>query len=79
MVPTAAGSREANQNHKHDGLTFSYPTLGIPIAGNTYNATKVADKDLAQFDDEINRLFKPYNVSTTIFRTLTASLCDMET
>jgi hypothetical protein len=53
--------------------------MGIPIVGNTYNATKVSQQDLAKFDDEINRLFKPYNVSLSILRTPTASLSDMET
>ena len=61
-VPTVAGFHEPNQNHKHEGITFLYPTLGIPVPGNTYNNTKVAPNDLAAFDDQVNALFKPYNV-----------------
>lgn len=50
-----------NPIHRHDDLTFSYPTVGIPIPGKKYNNTKVEQKDLSKFDDEINRLFKPFN------------------
>jgi hypothetical protein len=77
-VPLASGYHEVHQNHKHEGLTFPYPTMGVPIVGKTYNSTKVADKDLAKFDDEINWLFKPYNVSDGILRTPIASSCAME-
>ena len=40
-----------NDNHRHDGRTFTYPTVGIPIPGQTYNATKVAGEDLIKFDE----------------------------
>lgn len=58
-----------NDNHRHDGRTFPYPTIGIPtpgtsllILGKTYNATKVAFKDLYNFDEQLLEIFKPYNV-----------------
>ena len=54
-----------NDNHRHDGRTFSYPTVGIPVPGQTYNATKVAGVDLIKFDEAFLEIFKPYNVQTT--------------
>ena len=45
-----AKDKGSNDLHKHEELTFKYPTVGIPIPGNTYNFTKVAEKDLAKFD-----------------------------
>jgi hypothetical protein len=63
-VPDASGGfHEPTSGHKHEGLTFSYPTVGIPVPGKTYNSTKVAPEDLLKFDDEINALLKPYNVT----------------
>eukprot|EP00178_Gracilaria_changii_P007821 TRINITY_DN24368_c0_g1_i1.p1 TRINITY_DN24368_c0_g1~~TRINITY_DN24368_c0_g1_i1.p1 ORF type:complete len:125 (+),score=5.01 TRINITY_DN24368_c0_g1_i1:228-602(+) len=50
-----------NDNHRHDGRTFPYPTIGIPTPGKTYNATKVAQKDLYNFDEQLLEIFKPYN------------------
>lgn len=43
-------------------MTFGYPTIGIPVPGNTFNFTKVQDKDLITFDEEVNRLLQPFNV-----------------
>ena len=31
-------------------MVFDYPTVGIPIPGNTYNSTRVSSKDLNAFD-----------------------------
>ena len=60
-------------NHRHDDDTFSFATVGIPVPGRKYNATRVEPKDLEAFDNEINELFKPYNVSAVRLRTPTAS------
>jgi hypothetical protein len=57
------GVHEANQYHRNKDRTFPYPTVGIPIPGNTYNHTKVAPEDYDLFDTQVNNLFKPYNVT----------------
>ena len=48
--------------------------MGIPVPGKSYNNTIVERKDLDIFDEEINQLFKPYNVKMPIFRIQTANL-----
>ena len=42
---------------------MTYPSVGIPTPGKTYNNTKVATKDLPKFDEEFMELFKAYNVN----------------
>ena len=73
------GNHKLSENHRHDDETFSYPTVGVPVPGKKYNNTKVEPKDLEAFDNEINELFKPYNVSTKISRTPTASSRELVT
>ena len=43
-------------------MTFSYPTVGIPVPGQEYNTTLIKKEDFPAFDSEINNLLKPYNV-----------------
>ena len=49
-IPFAEGRHEPDMGHRHDGLTFTYPTVGIPVPGKTYNSTRVKPQDLAKFD-----------------------------
>lgn len=74
-----AADTSTNDYHKHEELTFSYPTVGIPVPGNKYNSTKVAEKDLAAFDEELLRILKPFNVLLPRLRTPTASSRGTET
>lgn len=74
MPLTTEGSHTPTYTHKHNGLSFDYPTMGVPVPGQTYNATPVESGDLAVFDQTINNLFKPYNVLRPLLRTPTASL-----
>lgn len=62
-IPAAdSGYHGFRRRHDHPNLSFNYSTMGVPIPGNTFNFTRVEDKDLATFDEEVNRLLKPYNV-----------------
>lgn len=54
---------------EQSSLTFTYPTVGIPEPGKSFNSTRVRPKELAIFDEEINKLFKPYNVVIDWLRT----------
>ena len=36
--------------HRHEGQTFKYATVGIPVPGKAYNSTRVNGGDLVQFD-----------------------------
>ena len=71
-------SHSVNYRHKHNLGPFTYPTLGIPTPGKIYNSTKVSRKDLPSFDDKLNQLFKPYNVSLLRFRIPIANMLDTE-
>ena len=52
---------DINSYNQFDYMVFDYPTVGIPIPGNTYNSTRVSSQDIDAFDQEINRMLKPYN------------------
>jgi hypothetical protein len=58
-----------NSLHKHNQLTFSYPTVGIPEPGKRYNNTPVERSDLVLFDELLNEMLKPYNVEIGLSRT----------
>ena len=64
--------------HLHTPLSFAYPTVGIPTPGDFFNSTKVKKEDLFEFDSEIAKLFKPYNVQQIIFRIQIANLLELE-
>lgn len=43
-IQVVNGNHVMGYKHRHDGLTFNYPTLGIPIPGQKYNNTRVLGK-----------------------------------
>lgn len=61
-IPTTDKHHGKLTTHKHNELIFSFPTVGIPEPGKTYNNTPVKDLDLPIFDELLNDLLKPYNV-----------------
>jgi hypothetical protein len=71
-VPLVTKGQHNLEFHDHPQFTFPYPTMGIPIPGNTFNNTPVPKEKLAEYDRTINELFKPYNVPLIIFRILIA-------
>jgi len=72
------GQHEYGPAHRNNWRTFTYPTLGIPIPGNTYNTTKVTPEQYDQFDTEVNEIFKPYNVRNTLLSILNVTLTGQE-
>lgn len=64
-VLATTGEHQPSFSHVDGAPTFSYPTVGVPEPGKTFNNTPVAKDGFIAFDSEINELMKPYNVNNS--------------
>ena len=67
-----------NAQHRDSLISEHYPTLGMPVIETHFRDQRVTDADLSRFDQSVLNAIKPYQVQSTLFRTLTVSSLDME-
>ena len=77
MLSVQSAHNPEIEHHDMPSKTFDYPTMGMPTPGKPYNFNKVKNEEMKDFDTQFLDMFKPYNVTTKLFRTQTASMLDM--